>query len=635
MASERAQKQTVYGDSLDSFISTIAGTFKTQMDSRNADLETKFNQLVLEGNLSLADQLDYRKNQLSQVVDDPAEKSRIQGEVSNLTDRIEQQKFTDAYTDKVTAYASGAESIDNLLSWLNDTKASTTDQTILNNINNDIATYTDRKNTLTTQMLKDQTDFALNDKTADVINSQITTVSSAKTKALLAGDGTTAASLDLQLQSLKQALTANSIEKDVKNMAIATVSGFSSATSLLDAYNGKISSADTTSPVTVNGVTYANAQEFWTYSRDSYVADQSNSGFFSRLDTELTDSVKVKNSNNTLSSSDISDATAQYNSLYARPELANFTAKIDVAKQDTLQTAANYLVDQITNKFDNTYDLNGAITSLNALKAQGVNVDAGFQKVITSAAGLQSTAVSQIVQTAQDMLNPNSANYVPGLSIGDAVTKASATGAGAIIAPNTLNSSTPTDTAKTVITGGSKSAITPSTDTTIKPENQNPTTTPTTPVPGTPTPAPATPGATPAGGSYTIVAGDTLSAIAAKHNTTVAALASANNIADPNKIQAGATIKIPTTATPAPVVTNNNPPIVAPKASTTPQPTPQSTAPVAAPKAPETQPANPTPSGSQGYSFNKTSSGSVEIYQNGQRISTGSADYAKSLGYAG
>lgn len=45
--------------------------------------------------------------------------------------------------------------------------------------------------------------------------------------------------------------------------------------------------------------------------------------------------------------------------------------------------------------------------------------------------------------------------------------------------------------------------------------------------------------------SYTIVWGDTLSGIASKFGTTVNALASANDIADPNIIYAGQTIVIP------------------------------------------------------------------------------------------
>lgn len=48
--------------------------------------------------------------------------------------------------------------------------------------------------------------------------------------------------------------------------------------------------------------------------------------------------------------------------------------------------------------------------------------------------------------------------------------------------------------------------------------------------------------------NYTIKRGDTLSGIAAKYNTTYQYLAEINNIADPNKINAGAVIKVPVTA---------------------------------------------------------------------------------------
>ena len=44
--------------------------------------------------------------------------------------------------------------------------------------------------------------------------------------------------------------------------------------------------------------------------------------------------------------------------------------------------------------------------------------------------------------------------------------------------------------------------------------------------------------------TYTIKAGDTLSAIAKKMNTTVAMLKATNNIKDANKIRAGAKLKL-------------------------------------------------------------------------------------------
>jgi len=53
-------------------------------------------------------------------------------------------------------------------------------------------------------------------------------------------------------------------------------------------------------------------------------------------------------------------------------------------------------------------------------------------------------------------------------------------------------------------------------------------------------------------GTYTVVRGDTLSAIAARFNTTVAALAQLNNILNPNLIYAGQVVRVPGTALPVP-----------------------------------------------------------------------------------
>lgn len=66
---------------------------------------------------------------------------------------------------------------------------------------------------------------------------------------------------------------------------------------------------------------------------------------------------------------------------------------------------------------------------------------------------------------------------------------------------------------------------------------------PTETVAGATTEAPASPA--PSQTTYTVVAGDTLGAIAAAHGTTVAAIVAANNIADPNQIDVGQVLIIP------------------------------------------------------------------------------------------
>jgi LysM repeat protein len=67
-------------------------------------------------------------------------------------------------------------------------------------------------------------------------------------------------------------------------------------------------------------------------------------------------------------------------------------------------------------------------------------------------------------------------------------------------------------------------------------------------VEASPAPAAASPAATASaasGGSYRVQRGDTLSAIAAQHGTTVAILAQLNNLDNPNHIYAGQTLALP------------------------------------------------------------------------------------------
>ncbi len=620
MAYERTTDSKVKGDSLDAFVKNMGTMFSAQVASRNAEDELGFNTAVLENNLSLDDQLNYRKEQLKRVSDDPAERARIRGEISTLKNRIQQEGFANEYLGKLSDLNSGISSIDSVISWLQTQQANATDPEVQKSITEELAKKQAEKFTLTKQLIQNHTTYAVNDKGGEVIQSQIDKVSSAKNKALLAGDDTLASNYDIQLQSLNKALAENSIDKDIKNFAVATISGYATATKLLDAYNEKISSSIGTGPVTIGGVTYSSPKEFWGYKRDSYVADSSNAGFFGRLDDENKATINVANSKNNLDSTTLATVGSNYNSLLTRPELAGYENKINATKQDTLQSGANLLADKIINTYAIDYDIDKAIGAVNALKLSGVNVDSAFTKLMTTAASVKQGQVNNILGAAQTAMQNN-----PSLTPEQALNQAIATGAGTVLSPNELVKKDE----KTIAGDLSKTAI----NETGKPDPR------TTVAPAPTTPTPATPAGTPTASvgfkTITIKAGDTLSSIAQRELGSASKyqeIATYNNIADPNKISAGAVIKIPIASTAAP----------APAPAPTPiKPTTPTSAPVPTPTTP-TPPA-PTPTSVQGnnnsnsaYTFKANSSGNVEVYQNGQRVSTTSLDNAKkSYGYTG
>lgn len=462
--SDGSVKNPIKADSLDGFVSNLAQLYKNQLAIRNANDELNFNEQVLGGNLSLTDQLQYRKDQLKRVTDagDPDEKRRIRGEIANLKDRIEQQAFTDAYTAKLTDFQSGAASIDNVISFLNAQKAATTDQNILNTINSKLAEAQQQKFSLTQSLVKNNSEYATTSKSVSVIDTQIAKVQGYRASALLTGNDQLVSVYDLQIQSLNSAKAEATVTNNILSLGAISATGAFSAIAMLDALNNNIAGAASDGPVTVSGTQYASAKDFWTFKRDSYLSDSSANGFFPSLNSEVKDDINTANSKNTLTTSALSSLTSVFNTLSSRPELANYQKQIDIYKQDTLQTGANAIAQTIVNDFTKTLDVSAASAQLNNLKGLGVNVDNAYTQILTSNASTKNSQVQGILSAAQTAMQND-----PSLTPAAAIAAAVAAGAGTVVSPAQAATKTETQIATDAATTSAAGAGTNDARTTV------------------------------------------------------------------------------------------------------------------------------------------------------------------------
>ena len=447
MAYERLSDQKNLGSDFDLFLDGTIAMYNRQLAARNADDELRFNQAVLEQNLSLDDQLEYRKGQLKRVSDDPAESKRVMLEISNLKDRIEQKEFADAYLDKLIDLESGITSVDSVINWLNDRSAGTTDMTIKNEIQKQLVSMSEKKFTLVQDMIKNQTAYAIQDKTDNILSEQLKKVTAEKNKALLAGQDALVSVYDLQIQSLNKAKNEAAVEKTIKEFAVKTVSGYMSATQLLDSYNAQVASASGSTPITINDVTYSSAREYWAFKRDSYISDSGESGFFSRFNTEQNTALKVKNSQETLGVGDVAESSGRYDGLRGRTELQGYEFKIDTYKQDTIQTGSNLLATKVLSDYSTGLDINKAFTSLNAIKNLGGNVEDFFTKVMLDAASIVDPQQQAMSQAAFDIIEEKRAAGQP-INIDEIMKQVSAQGVGKVFSAEELTTKPAGDIAK-------------------------------------------------------------------------------------------------------------------------------------------------------------------------------------------
>ena len=434
MAYERLSEQKTIATNLGSFIDSQMNLISQARLRKNLEDESQFNRAVLEDNLTLDQQLEWRKNQLSKITKgDKDERRRIRDEISTLKDLKTQKEFQDAYYDKVIALNSGVSSIDSTLSWLNDRLSKTTDQNIKKSIKDNISQLTTLRYEQRKTALQTQTNYAVNDATPEIIEKQINRINSERANALGAGNEDYVALLDMQLQSLNKVSSESTINKTMLDFSVATMTG-QSATQLLNQFNTQISQADEGSPITIGGTRYDSAKQFWDLKRADYLNDRTENGFFPRYQGELKEQVDYKSSRGILTNGSLTEVKNFYDTLKDRTELADYQERIATDQQSSLQTAADARAQGVLNEFATKLDAKKALSDLAYMQDTfSVDQPLNYQKIVSSAAQEKEAQVNQILSTMESLLKDN-----PGMSNQDALSQAVSAGAGATYSPEEL-----------------------------------------------------------------------------------------------------------------------------------------------------------------------------------------------------
>ncbi len=431
MAYERTKKIST---NLGSYIDFQVDTMVRQRTAANLEDEAKFNNAVLEDNLDLEQQLQYRQEQLKRIdKGDTEERRRLRGEVAGLKDRIEQKKYDDEYVNQLTQLNSGIQSIDTTIKWMEGRLVNTTDQTIRKSLAAKISELKSNKYAQQKSVLEAQTTFATNDKTDEVLTKQVDNVKKARVDALKAGNDDYVALLDLQLQQLNKAKAEASISRKMINASVSSATG-QSALGMLNYFNSQTETADTTTPVTIGGVRYDSEQQFWSLKRAEYLNDRSANGFFETYKGELKEKVDNKSTQGLLNIKTLNDVNGWYDYIVNRPELKDYKDRLDLDRQNALSTTAESVANLALNQYEIDSDVNKALGTLATIQdVYGVDQKLNYQKVIIKTSQTRETQVKETLDTMNSILQNN-----PGMSVQDALQQAVKSGAGVVYSPEEL-----------------------------------------------------------------------------------------------------------------------------------------------------------------------------------------------------
>ncbi len=526
------------GNIVDNAIVSVKAVRYTEQSRK----ESEFQKAVANG-MSYEAQLQFRQDQLAEEktspISDPTYITQLETSIESTKKLSRFEKIRNKYKASLDDYVSGKESISQHISILQDTYDTEQDPDMRTEIRDLLSSAQKEKSTIELNAIKNRATVATKDNSAQLIDQSINEITNRRSLASINQNDDEVAMWDDTLIALKSSKAKLQIENGLNEITFQSNRYNLKSTDKLNILNNYIGTADASSPVTYDGVTYPSLKDFWQNKQSEYIGN----GYFDDVKKEMdaqTATIAASSQFGQIPVSRINAVNDFYNGLKARPEFSPYVDKIEQNRVDNMNKMVSDLAESIYGEADATGDQAKAQTAITTLESKfGIKVS---REPFASESAAGKSIAADTTKDVNALGKPATPGATPGGNIhtvaaGDTLSRIASqngvslntlldlnpqykTNPNMIKPGQTVNlpGTTPTTPKPTTTPTPTKTTPTPA-PVTPAPATPTPATAPTTPpqvskpaTPATPTPAPVTPATQPK--YYVVKPGDTLSAIA-------------------------------------------------------------------------------------------------------------------------
>ena len=366
---------------LGNIVSGAIEVVQAERRKETARVEAEFQRAIANG-LSYENVIKIREKQLEEEkkssFSDPDYIEKLTVSIADTKKLDRYQKYRTKYRNALVDLAAGKINEENFNLNLKKTLEDVADPSLRLEIQGYIVQSETDVKQYKDNILRNQVNVALQDKTEKVLTDIISRVNLARTNALVGDNQDDVTAHDEELVALNAQLSTTRIENAILNVDVkSSTTGFNPLDKL-NYINAEMQKADPNTSIRIGGRPYSSAQQFWMLERDNFLAGSSKvfGNFFGDLkiltENTINADSKVFKENTTMVLDNVKDV---FDQLRTKPELTPFVDRINRTQATVMSNAVNTIANKIVAISSQNFDFANGDIQLQNLNRYGVDTE--------------------------------------------------------------------------------------------------------------------------------------------------------------------------------------------------------------------------------------------------------------------